>query len=92
MDIFQVDERGFYMRLVCNKGDGVAASLYKVLESLTSFNVQSSNVSSATDRLELTVTLQVYIYIYIYRYDQYINIYLPWFSKNFLSVIINIYI
>ncbi|EXC31812.1 hypothetical protein L484_020639 [Morus notabilis] len=59
MDMFQVDERGFYMRLVCNKGDGIAASLYKALESLTSFNVQSSNLASATDRLELTLTLRV---------------------------------
>lgn len=59
MDMFQVEERGFYLRLVCNKGEGVAASLYKVLESLTSFNVQTSNLASAIDRFELTVTLRV---------------------------------
>ncbi|KAL5565823.1 hypothetical protein UlMin_028987 [Ulmus minor] len=59
MDMFQVDERGFYMRLVCNKGKGIGASLYKVLESLTSFKVQTSNLASAADRFELTVTLHV---------------------------------
>ncbi|KAF4368409.1 hypothetical protein F8388_017715 [Cannabis sativa] len=59
MDIFQVEERGFYMRLVCNKGEGVAASLYKVVESLTSFNVQTSNLASKLDGFELTLTLRV---------------------------------
>ncbi|KAI5322480.1 hypothetical protein L3X38_031552 [Prunus dulcis] len=28
MDMFQVEERGFYVKLVCNKVQGVAASLY----------------------------------------------------------------
>ncbi|XP_062086091.1 transcription factor FER-LIKE IRON DEFICIENCY-INDUCED TRANSCRIPTION FACTOR-like [Humulus lupulus] len=59
MDMFQVEERGFYMRLVCNKVEGVAASLYKVVESLTSFNVQTSNLASKVDGFELTVTLRV---------------------------------
>ncbi|KAJ4870676.1 Transcription factor FER-LIKE IRON DEFICIENCY-INDUCED TRANSCRIPTION FACTOR [Raphanus sativus] len=35
MDVIQVDEKGFYVRLVCNKGEGVAPSLYKSLESLS---------------------------------------------------------
>ncbi|KAH7561123.1 hypothetical protein JRO89_XS10G0177100 [Xanthoceras sorbifolium] len=51
MDVFQVEERSFYARLVCNKGEGVAASLYKALESLTSFNVQNSNLSTVSERL-----------------------------------------
>ncbi|POO01127.1 Basic helix-loop-helix transcription factor [Trema orientale] len=59
MDMFQVEERGFYMRLVCNKGEGVVASLYKVLESLTSFDVQTSNLASTVDGFELKVTLRV---------------------------------
>ncbi|KAF8086434.1 hypothetical protein N665_0626s0026 [Sinapis alba] len=46
MDVIQVEEKGFYVRLVCNKGVGVAPSLYKSLESLTNFQVQNSNLSS----------------------------------------------
>ncbi|KAG7568324.1 Integrase catalytic core [Arabidopsis thaliana x Arabidopsis arenosa] len=58
MDVIQVEEKGFYVRLVCNKGDGVAPSLYKSLESLTSFQVQNSNLSSPSpDRYLLTYTL-----------------------------------
>ncbi|KAL5763939.1 hypothetical protein ACOSP7_016294 [Xanthoceras sorbifolium] len=59
MDVFQVEERSFYAKLVCNKGEGVAASLYKALESLTSFNVQNSNLSTVSERLVLTFTLNV---------------------------------
>lgn len=60
MDVIQVEEKGFYVRLVCNKGEGVAPSLYKSLESLTSFQVQNSNLSSpSSDRYLLTYTLDV---------------------------------
>ena len=82
MDMFQVEERGFYIRLVCNKG-GVATSLCKVLESLTSFIVQTSDLASAVDGFELTVTLRVQnaynIYLYI-SFNQLI------FLNSFLSV------
>ncbi|VVB01564.1 unnamed protein product [Arabis nemorensis] len=58
MDVIQVEEKGFYVRLVCNKGEGVASSLYKSLESLTSFQVQNSNLSSpSSDKYLLTYTL-----------------------------------
>ncbi|CAN8247225.1 unnamed protein product [Cochlearia groenlandica] len=58
MDVIQVEEKGFYVRLVSNKGEGVAPSLYKSLESLTSFQVQNSNLSSpSSDRYLLTYTL-----------------------------------
>ncbi|KAJ0259024.1 Myc-type [Hirschfeldia incana] len=58
MDVIQVDEKGFYVRLVCNKGEGVATSLYKSLESLSSFEVQNSNLSShSPDTYLLTYTL-----------------------------------
>ncbi|CAH8361264.1 unnamed protein product [Eruca vesicaria subsp. sativa] len=58
MDVIQVEEKGFYVRLVCNKGVGVAPSLYKSLESLTSFQVQNSNLSSPSpDRYLLTYAL-----------------------------------
>ncbi|KAL2454753.1 Transcription factor FER-LIKE IRON DEFICIENCY-INDUCED TRANSCRIPTION FACTOR [Abeliophyllum distichum] len=59
MDVFQVEERGFYVRLVCNKGKGVAVSLFKALESLISFNVQSSNLATSADNFVLTFTLHV---------------------------------
>lgn len=61
MDVFQVDERGFYVRLVCNKGQGVAVSLFRALESLISFNVQSSNLATSADNFVLTFTLHVSI-------------------------------
>ncbi|XP_010557357.1 PREDICTED: transcription factor FER-LIKE IRON DEFICIENCY-INDUCED TRANSCRIPTION FACTOR-like [Tarenaya hassleriana] len=58
MDVIQVEEKGFYVRLECNKGKGVAPSLYKSLESLTSFHVQNSNLTSTSaDGYLLTFTL-----------------------------------
>ena len=59
LNMFQVEERGFYIRLVCNKGEGVAVSLYKVLESLTNFKVQNSNLATVSERFALTFTLKV---------------------------------
>ncbi|XP_065866389.1 transcription factor FER-LIKE IRON DEFICIENCY-INDUCED TRANSCRIPTION FACTOR [Euphorbia lathyris] len=59
MDVFQVEEREFYVKLVCNKGDGVASSLYRTLESLTSFKVQSSNMASLPGKFILTFNLRV---------------------------------
>ncbi|KAB1200871.1 Transcription factor FER-LIKE IRON DEFICIENCY-INDUCED TRANSCRIPTION FACTOR [Morella rubra] len=59
MDVFQVEERGFYVRLVCNKGGGVALSLYKAVESLNNFIVQSSNLATVSDKFVLTFTLNV---------------------------------
>ncbi|KAK9153869.1 hypothetical protein Sjap_001349 [Stephania japonica] len=59
MDVFQVGEGEFYVRLVCNKGGGVAASLHRALESLTPFDIQSSNLSTANDKFALTFTINV---------------------------------
>ncbi|KAG7955173.1 hypothetical protein I3843_11G057300 [Carya illinoinensis] len=59
MDVFQVEEREFYVRLASSKGRGVALSLYKALESLTGFIVQSSNLATVSDRFVLTFTLNV---------------------------------
>ncbi|XVF19842.1 hypothetical protein REPUB_Repub11eG0145700 [Reevesia pubescens] len=59
LNMFQVEERGFCIRLVCNKGEGVAASLYKALESLTNFKVQNSNLTTVSDTFALTFTLNV---------------------------------
>lgn len=54
-----MEEKGFYVRVVCGKGDGVAVALYKALESLSCFQVQSSNFSTLPERLVLTLTLNV---------------------------------
>ncbi|XP_009793167.1 transcription factor FER-LIKE IRON DEFICIENCY-INDUCED TRANSCRIPTION FACTOR-like [Nicotiana tabacum] len=59
MDVFQVEEKGCYVRLVCNKGRHVAASLFKALDSLTGFYVQSSNLATSSDDYILTFTLNV---------------------------------
>ncbi|KAI3696931.1 hypothetical protein L6452_29566 [Arctium lappa] len=59
MDMFQVEEKGYYVRLVCNTGQGVAVSLHKALESITSFQVQSSNLATVGDNFVLTFTLNV---------------------------------
>ncbi|KAG2397518.1 hypothetical protein LR48_Vigan08g146100 [Vigna angularis] len=61
MDMFQVDAKGFYVKIVCNKGEGVAASLYKALESLTGFHVQNSNLSTVGNSFQLTFSLNVKI-------------------------------
>ena len=54
-----MDERGFYVKIVCNKGEGVAASLYRSLESLAGFNVQNSNLATVSDSFLLTFLLSV---------------------------------
>ncbi|XP_024031455.1 transcription factor FER-LIKE IRON DEFICIENCY-INDUCED TRANSCRIPTION FACTOR [Morus notabilis] len=59
MDMFQVEEREFYVKVVCNKGEGAAISLYKALESLTSFNIQNSNLATVSETFALTFTLNV---------------------------------
>ncbi|KAF5783596.1 putative transcription factor bHLH family [Helianthus annuus] len=62
LDMFQVEEKGYYVRLICNKGRSVAASLHRALESITSFQVQSSNLSTVDDDFVLTFTLDVTAY------------------------------
>ncbi|KAL4560843.1 hypothetical protein LXL04_032998 [Taraxacum kok-saghyz] len=59
MDVFQVEEKGYYVRLVCNKGRGVGMSLHRALESITSFHVQSSNLATDGDTFVLTFNLNV---------------------------------
>lgn len=54
-----MEEKGFYVKVVCKSGGRVAISLYKALESLTSFNVQSPNLATVSDRIILTFTLNV---------------------------------
>ncbi|KAM1056297.1 hypothetical protein ACFX13_030463 [Malus domestica] len=60
IDGSQVEEKGFYVKVACNKVQGVATALYKALESLACFNVQSSNLNTVSaDRFELAFTLNV---------------------------------
>ncbi|KAK7261295.1 hypothetical protein RIF29_27604 [Crotalaria pallida] len=59
MDMFQVEEIGYYAKIVCTKGEGIAASLYKALESLKGFHVQNSNLATVCDSFLLTFTLKV---------------------------------
>lgn len=59
MEMFQVEERGFYLRLVSNKEEGVAISLYRAMESLTSFNIRNSNLATESERFVFTFTLNV---------------------------------
>lgn len=59
MEIFNVEEKGYYVKLVCNKGRGVAVALHKALESITSFQVQCSNLATAGDNFVLTFTINV---------------------------------
>ncbi|XVF46774.1 hypothetical protein PTKIN_Ptkin03bG0055500 [Pterospermum kingtungense] len=57
LNMFQVEETGYYIRLLCNKGEGVAVSLYKALESLNNFKVRNSNLATVSERFALTFTL-----------------------------------
>ncbi|KAM7528008.1 hypothetical protein LguiB_031418 [Lonicera macranthoides] len=59
MGVYQVEERVFYVRLVCNKGEGVASSLYKAIDSFTNFDVHSSNLSTVADNFLYTFTMHV---------------------------------
>lgn len=59
MEVFQVEDREVYVRIVCNKGQGIAALLYKGLESLTSFKVHSSNLVTAAENYVFTFTMNV---------------------------------
>lgn len=69
MDVFQVEEKGFYVRVVCNKGERVAVSLYKALESLSCFNIQSSNFGTFTDTIVLTLSLNVsFFFLFLFLY------------------------
>ncbi|KAF9594191.1 hypothetical protein IFM89_028848 [Coptis chinensis] len=59
MNVFQVEEKEFYVRVVSNKGEGVAVALHKALESLSSFTIESSNFTTVSDRFVLTFTVDV---------------------------------
>ncbi|XP_076919992.1 transcription factor FER-LIKE IRON DEFICIENCY-INDUCED TRANSCRIPTION FACTOR-like [Bidens hawaiensis] len=81
LDMFQVEERGYYVRLTCNKGRGVAVSLHRALESITSFQVQNSNVSTVGDEFVLTFTLNVTVC----RFDINMPNFKLWLSSAFIN-------
>ena len=66
MDMFNVEEKGYYVKLVCNKGPGVAVALLKALESIKSYQVQSSNLATVGDTFVLTFTLKVRLASYLH--------------------------
>ncbi|KAL1827711.1 hypothetical protein ACET3Z_006123 [Daucus carota] len=57
--VCQVEENGYYVRVVSNKGHGVAASLYKALDSLSTFILHSSNLATQNDTFLFTFNLNV---------------------------------
>nr|XP_017228751.1 PREDICTED: transcription factor FER-LIKE IRON DEFICIENCY-INDUCED TRANSCRIPTION FACTOR-like [Daucus carota subsp. sativus] len=57
--VCQVEENGYYIRVVSNKGHGVAASLYKALDSLSTFILHSSNLATQNDTFLFTFNLNV---------------------------------
>lgn len=59
LEVFQFEERGFYIKLICKKGEGVAASLFKALESLHNFKIQNTNLATISDTYALTFNLNV---------------------------------
>ncbi|XP_057527150.1 transcription factor FER-LIKE IRON DEFICIENCY-INDUCED TRANSCRIPTION FACTOR [Amaranthus tricolor] len=59
MDVVQIEERELYVKVVSNKGHGVAASLYKALDSFTTFTIQNSNLSTLYEQFVFTFTLNV---------------------------------
>ncbi|CAM8955648.1 unnamed protein product [Rhodiola kirilowii] len=60
MDVFQVGEGEFYIKMKSNKGEGIAACLHKAIESFNGgFKIQSTNLSTVLDNYVLTFTLHV---------------------------------
>ncbi|XP_011621304.1 transcription factor FER-LIKE IRON DEFICIENCY-INDUCED TRANSCRIPTION FACTOR [Amborella trichopoda] len=60
MDVFQVDENGFYVTMICEKSEGVLAATWETLESLSCFYLLSSNFATPSpERTLITFTLQI---------------------------------
>jgi len=55
----EVGEGKFYVKVECNKGDGLASALYSAIESLECFHVENSDLSFNLDRLVLSLTFNV---------------------------------
>ncbi|KZV26625.1 transcription factor FER-LIKE IRON DEFICIENCY-INDUCED TRANSCRIPTION FACTOR [Dorcoceras hygrometricum] len=59
INVCQVEERGFYVKIVSNKDEGVAVLLYRALELLPAFHVQSSNLAAFAHNYVLTFTIHI---------------------------------
>ncbi|KAK9691202.1 hypothetical protein RND81_09G182800 [Saponaria officinalis] len=59
VEVINIEEKEYYVKIVSNRGHGVAACLYRALDSLRSFIIKSSNLTSLSDQFVLTFTLNV---------------------------------
>ncbi|KAL9243938.1 hypothetical protein vseg_017770 [Gypsophila vaccaria] len=59
VEVIHIEEKEFYVKIVSNKGLGVAACLYRALDSFRSFIIKSSNLTSLSNQFVLTFTLNV---------------------------------
>lgn len=59
MNVYELEERAIYVRIVSNKGKGIVVLLYRALESLTTFNMRSSNLAASAENYVFTFTLTV---------------------------------
>ncbi|KAL5726105.1 hypothetical protein ACHQM5_009175 [Ranunculus cassubicifolius] len=59
MDVYHVEGKEYYVRVVCNKSEGVVVALHKALESLSYFDIKSSNFTTGSEKFVLTFTVDV---------------------------------
>lgn len=52
-------DKRFHLRLVCQKGEGTAAALYRAIERLTFLQQESSTFSTISGLHEVTLTMKV---------------------------------
>jgi len=55
----EVGEGRFYVKVECNKGDGVSSALYSAIESMECFHIENSNLSFNLDRFVFSLSLNV---------------------------------
>ncbi|CAN6442082.1 unnamed protein product [Victoria cruziana] len=58
MDVFVVEQRTFYVKVICSLKEGVALALLQAMESLACLHVQSSNLAAFDSLLVFTCTVQ----------------------------------
>ncbi|GAA0162313.1 DNA-binding transcription factor [Lithospermum erythrorhizon] len=59
IEVVQIEETEFHVRLVCKNGFGVAASLIKALELLSGFTLLNSNLASEAEDYVLRFNIKV---------------------------------
>ncbi|KAL9269711.1 Transcription factor FER-LIKE IRON DEFICIENCY-INDUCED TRANSCRIPTION FACTOR-like protein [Drosera capensis] len=85
MEVVQVEEREFHGKVVSNKGRGVAALLYRALESLANISIKSSNLETTSDTCLLTFT---FIVTEEMQEDTGISLLKAWLTGRFTFLII----